>query len=342
MLDYQEKIHGEKINILFFDEFEDPTLKNEIEKKCFEHKISLHILKNLEAIDSKLNCDSYLITHFIIRIKSEFSLNFIKLLSKIKSNFNSHISASIAFSYHSSNDSLEYTNAIEDAKKQYGDCLNIMRPDFYFNTYWTVSNMKLIDNVICDTMRVKFSVNCHSTEIIWNKLTDLEKAFFLESSNLYHDYKMYHRSPSDGYFALKSKTGFYITCTKTIKNNEFNSQRIAEISNYDETNNCIDYIGKFLPSSDSVEAAILFKHIPNLHSIIHTHDSIRFTRNPKMMKLNMVEQLPYGEKELGYSLLEKSKENNSNLIIMREHGEIFLGRDHSAVEIVKEILRDFN
>ncbi len=340
MLDYARYIPGKEVLIIFYDEFDNNELIISAKQICATYQINIIILSSLIDLECFIPDSEYTIIHAILRINSPFSTDLFDLLTTLK--FGRHTSCSIAFSYKDNKHANEFVSAINKLKNNTDDNLNIMRPDGWVSNRWSVSTMKLLDNIICDTIRVKYTVIVKNSQPICYRLSKEEKQFFLEAAILFSKYHMYHRSPTDGYFAIRSRNGFYITCTKTLKNYAFDFRRIAEVISYDEDTNTMTYSGQYLPSSDSVEAAILFSKIPTLSSIIHTHDSVRFTRNPFLKNCGSVEQHPYGESCLGHALVNSYKHHKFPLIIMREHGEIFLGDRDSAIAVMKEYLNDYS
>jgi len=170
-------------------------------------------------------------------------------------------SASVAFSYSSELSAYNFRDQIERQKKISGDRINIMRPDEWISGLWSVSHLKLLDNVICDTVRLKFRVQRSSEEAIWSRLTSHEKSFFDEASFLFDKFQMYHRSPSDGYFAIKSRSGFYITSTKTKKDVSFDRLRIAEVLDYNLEQNLVTFSAPYLPSSDRLSTNSKFQPV---------------------------------------------------------------------------------
>jgi hypothetical protein len=334
MYNYTEKVSGSHIFIGYYDEFKDVELLKEVTATCQKNGFSMQVLSSPSETIKAPSDKPYKIAHVIVRIKACFDSGLIKDIMKI--DIGEHNSASIAFSYTDNNSAITAIDFINLKKIEFGDCLNIMRPDIIHDGLWTVSPLKILDNIICDTVRVKYAVMCLSNKPCYENMVEENIDFFKSASRLFCQYGMFHRSPSDGYFAIRSESGFYITSTKTMKNREFDISRISEVINYDELSNTISYRGKYLPSSDAVEAAIIFKTLPQVHSLIHTHDSVRFTRNSELKEFSLVGCMPYGEAELGHELVKKIIDEEAKLIVMQEHGEVFVGSiKFSAVDYLK-------
>jgi hypothetical protein len=229
---------------------------------------------------------------------------------------------SLVFIYSSLQKMLSYKNVIEKLKLQYNDRLNFLRPDLELTSgEWVVSQEKLIDNSICDTVRIKYNpIKDNATQIA---LTQEYQDFFTQVSNLYTNYQLYHRSASDGFFAARLGEKFYITATKTYKN-PLDLNRVSLVHYYDEQTNSLCYSGDFLPSSDVVEAAIVFSKNPEIISIVHTHASERYTRNPHFQDKIKVLRNSYGTPELGREINKVISAYLDDFIILEEHGEFFV------------------
>ena len=102
---------------------------------------------------------------------------------------------------------------------------------------------------------------------------------------------------------------------------------VVLVREYCASTNTLVYEGNAIPSSDSVEASIVFNHHPSVSQLVHTHDSRRFTRNDKVLSTHpsQAQALPYGEVELGYEMARLLTGRGGDLIILLEHGEVFTG-----------------
>ncbi|MFK5970606.1 MAG: class II aldolase/adducin family protein [Candidatus Marithrix sp.] len=150
---------------------------------------------------------------------------------------------------------------------------------------------------------------------------------------------LFHRSSTDGFISLRcSDGGFFITATKTDKI-ELDFNRISYVHSYDEESNVLTYSGSYLPSSDSVEASVIYTKMPDINAILHTHASPQFTRNPKFSNKIAVPPMRYGEPELGDRLVEffKSKNTCGDFAIMEDHGELFLSNEIIPKHCIQEI-----
>lgn len=245
-------------------------------------------------------------------------------------------SASLAFSYADEAEMWSAAPRIEALKARYANRLNFLRPDEIRGGRLCVSVTKLVDNAVCDTVRVKYRANQRSDALPAERLDDSERTFFRAASHLYERYQLFLRAPSDGYFALRVRDGFVVTATKTDKI-ALDLDRLALVHDYHEESNRLTYSGRFLPSSDAVEAAMLFAAHAEVSAIVHTHASTLFTRNPALSHRVVVAQLPYGEPRLGRALVEQVGRHDDGFVIMQEHGEVFCAKGVSPAELLRDI-----
>lgn len=229
---------------------------------------------------------------------------------------------SIAFEYPATTPPSNSRTFIDVDKERFSGRLNFIRPNTFDGARYRVSPQKIVDNAICDTIRVKYTPVCNGRSV--TKLPDFEAAvaFFRYASAVYAENSMYHRASSDGYFAFRSDEGFFVTATKTCKIN-LDDQRISYVHTFDEMSSRLVYSGSFLPSSDSVECWIALHRLPNVQAMVHTHASELFTRNPSYRRYVKVPELPYGEADLGHRLGDALAVDPHGFVIMEDHGEVF-------------------
>jgi hypothetical protein len=228
---------------------------------------------------------------------------------------------SIAFSYPDVDAMLGSRPLVEQAKLRYRHRLNFLRPDENRCGRRVVSLQKLVDNAVCDTVRVKYIPRRIEQPV---RLRPSEIEYFRLASEVYERYRLFHREPTDGYMALRMGRDFAITATKTSKTG-LDLSRISIVQDYDEDSNTLTYSGSYLPSSDSVEAAIVFRELEHVEALIHTHACDLFTYNPRCVDRVVVPKLPYGEPALGHSLAKALRDCPDGFVIMSEHGEVFAG-----------------
>lgn len=245
-------------------------------------------------------------------------------------------SVSLALSYPSLAALKEAAIVVEQFKRQHGDKLNFLRPDRELQGTFRVSDQKIFDNAVCDSVRVKYSPRQRQATCR-ELLDDGAIRFFREAFDAFARFRLYHRSPTDGYVALRRGSGFLITATKTSKL-AWDPERISYVHGFDESLNAVEYSGPFLPSSDAVEASVIYDRLPSISALVHTHASDRFTRNPVFAGFIQVPRLPYGEPELGRRLAAVIAGQSCGMVIMDDHGEVFYSTDElGAVSKVRDL-----
>ncbi len=319
MYNYDSALNKDSVivNLLVLDDY--PEI-NEIKEGILEASQKFRFSFAPIAIEELENVNNETYSHSLLLIVSNKPFTE-KNADLILSMTQKYSVCSVAFSYSSAAEMLSYHDVIQRYKALSKDKVNFLRPLRVKDGDYRVTVEKIVDNSICDSVRIKYIPKRLDADLV---LPDEVKEFFLEASRLYTEFKLYHRSASDGYFACRTKSGdgFYITATKTYKN-ELDLDRISYVSHYDEENNEITYYGKYLPSSDAVEAAILLQKQPDIITVVHTHSSDRFTRNPDFQHKVLVPISSYGEAALGYLLHEALQKETDGFVIMEDHGEIF-------------------
>lgn len=233
-----------------------------------------------------------------------------------------------------SNDEFEDAAMIVEAlKEKFCNRVNFLLPAFVGKRCaWLPSFEKLVDNAICDTVRVKYEAMHVSADI--SDMVSEYSQFFEAASRLYRERGLYHRSSSDGFFAIRcfGGPGFLVTATKTDKC-ALDLRRISWVHDYNATTNRLRYSGAYLPSSDSVEAATVFEALPDVRAIIHTHASRLFTRNREFASRVLVPPARYGELALGRQVVSAlQKQGMNDFIIMDDHGEVFVSTEEARLE----------
>ncbi|MGE0699428.1 MAG: class II aldolase/adducin family protein [Hyphomicrobiaceae bacterium] len=229
--------------------------------------------------------------------------------------------ASIAFAYDSEDRMLQAEPAIEGWKRRLSNRLNFLFPDISDDAGWRVSDHKIVDNAVCDTVRVKYRPDRRSPAVA---VPPRARDFFNGASELYRREHLWLRAPSDGYFAVRDEAGFLVTATFTDKV-DLDPSRISLVHGFDRATNILSYSGPFLPSSDAVEAAVLLAARPDIDYLVHTHASRLFTRNPAYRSRVLVPPMPYGEAALGDRLVQALGQVGDGFVVMAEHGDLFAG-----------------
>ncbi len=249
-----------------------------------------------------------------------------QIVAQLGSALSSWSSISVAFAYASEADMYRSEPDVEAAKHRHGARFNFLFPDLSDGPVRYVSEQKILDNAVCDTVRVKFTPHRIADRV---ELPTPIANYFRAASRAYDDEHLYLRAPTDGYIAARHGDGFFITATRTSKV-DLDLQRVSFIHGYDRLSNELTFSGPFLPSSDAVEAAIVLDARPDIAFLLHTHASKLFTRNPVYRSRVVVPQLPYGEPELGDAIVSGLEQVGDGFIIMEEHGDIFAGSSDQA------------
>lgn len=314
-IDYSYKPHKEDVFVGFYNHSSLPYYK-ELSQKMVEtanrYGVQLFIDPTTQqAYDRCLVKHAIVLTDLSDPIKA--SLQYAPLLDW-------YYTMSLAISYDNPAKMLHWKETIEGLKKKYNFRINYLRPDIADNRKCITSTEKIVDNLVCDTVRIKYNSRKDETYKIY---LDAPTTFYFNAiSKIYMNYKLYHRSPNDGFIALRHSTGFFITATKTCKS-PLDLARISYVHHYDEAKNELFYSGNYLPSSDVVEATLVFRDNPRIIGLVHTHASERYTRNPQFADKIAVERGSYGTPELGRQINSVIKDHLDDFIILEEHGEVF-------------------
>lgn len=284
-------------------------------------------MKNLRLSGER---NTYLVRH-LIHVVNESNLH--SLSKMLDVSLELYDTVTLATCYWSKEEFLAAGKDVQLLKKRFNGRVNFLMPTFSDrHSAWLPSVEKLVDNAICDTVRIKYHPICISENV--SDLVGTYAPFFKAASDLYQRYHLYHRSSTDGFFALRcrDREGFLITSTKTNKN-ELDMSRVSWVHEYDPATNRLLYSGNYLPSSDSVEAATVFRELQNVMAIIHTHASRLFTRNDMYSSRVLVPPARYGERVLGEQVVAALRtQGTDDFIIMEDHGEVFTSTEVMSLE----------
>ncbi|GLI02229.1 hypothetical protein [Phytohabitans aurantiacus] len=231
--------------------------------------------------------------------------------------------ASIAFAYPDVRASRDAIPAIDAVKRATGDRLNIIRPDLTLGETFLVSNFKIVDAMIAESVRVRYQPHRAGTELPPG-LRDRVLPFFRAASERIKAHQLWHRGPGDGCIAVRTDEGLVVTATRTCKA-PLDESRLVLVERYDEASNVLTYRGPALPSADSVELFVLTERLPHLWAFIHTHASRQITRNPAFERGLRLGRRPCGEPALGHEMARLLRSRGHGLVVIEEHGEIFIG-----------------
>ncbi|NTU73039.1 hypothetical protein HGB07_02585 [Candidatus Roizmanbacteria bacterium] len=200
--------------------------------------------------------------------------------------------------------------------------VNTIYPDTELQGLRTISSDDLKDNIICETLRLKYNPRQH-TEIndIINLFRQQQNASkeIERFSHIFDAYHLFHRAPTDGALVLDS----LISSTKTFKNT-MNVDDFTLLLLANPNQNSIDYAGKKLPSSDAPELLTLRKTFPQWRYVIHFHHN-SITRGGQFPDHVTSTEMEYGTFETGNKLIAEFKRIQDNWLIIKNHGVIYLG-----------------
>jgi hypothetical protein len=248
-------------------------------------------------------------------------------------------SATICMTYSSRAAFLDASQEVEHLKSKYNGKINYLLPNVTKGMY-VPRKQKIVDNSICDSVRIKYKpqkINSLTKE----NIPDDVKCFFSNISRIIKAYKLHHRASTDGFISIRDINGnpdsFYISCTKTDKVN-LDLDRISLVHTYNRGSNSLLYSGSYLPSSDSVEAAVLYQDCKAVNGIVHTHASKNFTRNSSYSDKIAIPPSSYGEPQTGSAISAFLNQSSfCDFIIMEDHGELFMSTQLTSHDILNDI-----
>jgi hypothetical protein len=250
-----------------------------------------------------------------------------ELLWSVTDRLNREIdTASVAFAYPDQETSSAAVAGIEEIKLATDDRLNVIRPDRETDQGLFVSNYKLIQTMIAETVRVRYQP-AQIADGLPAGVRERVLPFFQAASARIANSEMWSRSPHDGCVALRVPEGVVVTATQTSKA-PLELDRLVLVHDYDEATDTVRYSGAALPSADCVELMVLARRRPDLRAFVHTHASRLITRNRRYSGGLRVGVRVSGEPALGHELARLLPVRTETLVVLAEHGELFAGGCH--------------
>jgi hypothetical protein len=231
--------------------------------------------------------------------------------------------ASVVFAYPDQDESDRAAAAIEEIKIATADRLNVIRPDRYTDHGLFVSNYKLIQTMIAETVRVRYRPALVADHLPPG-IREFVLPFFQAACARIAKHEMWSRSPYDGCVAVRTPQGVIVTATQTTKA-PLELDRLVLVHDYDEATETVRYSGTALPSADCVELMVLARRRPDLRAFVHTHASRLITRNPRYTGGLRLGVRVSGEPALGHELVRLVPVGANSLVVLAEHGELFTG-----------------
>lgn len=325
MYAYQYPLKKEEVLVVLVDKrFTYPSLVKEIGEASDKYEFTFR------TSPENCNSDNFKLKHLIV-FDGVDEPN--EITKKYKPLIDSFDSVTLALSYSNEAQYKKAKKTVDKLKSEF-PTVNYLRPTKNKKEFIPTLE-KLVDNSICDSVRVKYKAVCEKRNFD-DKISKDIASYFLQMSEIYKKYKLYHRSPTDGFISLRCLTGgFFITSTKTNKA-DLDIERISYVKSYNVLSNEIVYEGPYLPSSDCVEASVIFAEMPEVQAIFHTHASELYTRNKNYADRVAVPAMRYGEASLGTKLVNYFKQHKSaSMAIMEDHGEVFLFRKESNLSSIQ-------
>ena len=145
---------------------------------------------------------------------------------------------------------------------------------------------------------------------------------------------------TDGAIMLNTRSGWLVSQTKTEKV-FIEPMDFSLMIGSNSEKNTITYAGYKLPSSDAPEYAQLIKYyeeagmdLPNM--IVHFHHPT-LTRSDEFPENTTEEELEYGVFESGDIIFEELQKRDTNWLVLKNHGLLWLG---NSVEEFEEFLEN--
>lgn len=146
-------------------------------------------------------------------------------------------------------------------------------------------------------------------------------------------YGLYHRSKTDGAVVVRTEEGWLVSQTKTDKTS-LRPEEFSLVLSADKDANKIRFEGSKLPSSDCpelVEALGMLESSEKEVLAIHFHHN-ETTRGTRFLSHTTRKALEYGRFESGAKIVQEFGRMNSNWIILREHGILWVGKSPEEFE----------
>ncbi len=139
-----------------------------------------------------------------------------------------------------------------------------------------------------------------------------------------------------GCIALKVNNGFIVTttgsCLGTLKKDDFSYIPLSK------SKPLIHWIGKKKPSCETPMFYEIFRQMPEVKCIVHTHAKI-ITLSKKFSAFSTKQYIRYGLPKTGNAVVPLLKKHN--FCILKDHGEIFVGKNPAdCLKKIKNTVKD--
>lgn len=205
--------------------------------------------------------------------------------------------------------------------------------------HMAVTAKDLLDNIVCETIRAKYrAVRDTSHEAAYH-LAEGKRASantITELRRIFSEYKLWHRASTDGAILINHEDNLLVSQTQSSKS-MIVPKRFSLVTGTVEVFNQLSFAGERLPSSDSPELVELIENIkedgemevPQL--ILHFHHPT-LTRSGKFPEYTTKDEIEYGRFESGRKIYKELKSKQTNWLILKNHGFIWLGNTPEEFE----------
>lgn len=145
-----------------------------------------------------------------------------------------------------------------------------------------------------------------------------------------------------GNFSFRDKEGFIITPSAKPFQTLVNGDLVKVLRTQPEKN-AVYAVGRFHPASESFIHALIYKNFPEINAVFHGESPV-ITKKAGDLQLPVTEVFhTYGTQSLAKEVLNTLEKNKGvKCIVMRGHGEIYIGEDmkkagEAALSILKEV-----
>ena len=193
----------------------------------------------------------------------------------------------------------------------------------------TVDQEDIQDNIICETVRVKYSPvvsSDHSLDDV--RMVHKEYQETIEQlRSLYDTQGLWHRDRTDGALMMRTDRGFLVSQTKTDKTT-MTAEQFSVVDGWDVGMNEVSYAGSKIPSSDAPEFLVFAEllaqkgNTPTL--FIHFHHN-GTTRGDRFREYVTSMKIEYGQFFSGTQIFEEAERVGGQWLILREHGILWWG-----------------
>jgi hypothetical protein len=221
--------------------------------------------------------------------------------------------------------------------------VNTIFPDDTDGLYYglrTVTARDVADNIVCETIRLKYQANRIENSSATNALVEAQTEAADDTgelSRIYREYGLWHRGETDGAFMVHADAGWLTTQTKTDKTDVL-PDNMSLVLDWSAEDSAVDFVGPKLPSSDVPEFLILGDYArkrlaghQDIRLVVHFHHNPT-TRGTGFDNLRTPNLIEYGRFESGQEIIENMKHRGTNGLILTEHGLVWIGESTEQFE----------